>query len=55
MSKSSNVIVAEGNNYGPSYKIAKDLTEVFDEYESKELFQSLTKRRFKVTDGNCND
>ncbi len=36
MSKSSSVvIVAEGNNYGPSYKIAKDLTEVFDEYESK--------------------
>ena len=36
MSKSSSVvIVAEGNNYGPSYKIAEDLTEVFDEYESK--------------------
>jgi len=32
---SSIVIVAEGNNYGPSYKIAEDLTEVFDEYESK--------------------
>jgi len=36
MSKSSSVvIVAEGNNYGPSFKIAEDLTEVFDEYESK--------------------
>ena len=36
MSKSSSVvIVAEGNNYGPSYKIAEDLSEVFDEYESK--------------------
>ena len=36
MSKSSSVvIVAEGNNYGPSYKIAEDLIEVFDEYESK--------------------
>ena len=36
MSKSSSVvIVAEGNNYGPSYKISEDLTEVFDEYESK--------------------
>ena len=36
MSKSSSVvIVAEGNNYGSSYKIAEDLTEVFDEYESK--------------------
>ena len=36
MSKSSSVvIVAEGNNYGSSYKIAEDLIEVFDEYESK--------------------
>ena len=36
MSKSSSVvIVAEGNNYGTSYKIAEDLIEVFDEYESK--------------------
>ena len=36
MSKSSSiVIVAEGNNYGTSYNIAEDLTEVFDEYESK--------------------
>lgn len=32
---SSVVIVAEGNNHGPSYKIAEDLTQVFDEYESK--------------------
>ena len=36
LSKSSSVvIVAEGNNYGPSYKIAEDLIKVFDEYESK--------------------
>ena len=36
LSKSSSVvIVAEGNNYGPSYKIAEDLKQVFDEYESK--------------------
>ena len=36
MSKSSSVvIVAEGNNYGTSYKITEDLIEVFDEYESK--------------------
>jgi 6-phosphofructokinase 1 len=36
LSKSSSVvIVAEGNNHGPSYKIADDLKEVFDEYESK--------------------
>ena len=36
VSKSSSVvIVAEGNNYGPSYKIADDLSEIFDEYESK--------------------
>tara|TARA_B100001989_G_C24537205_1_gene465167 strand:- start:385 stop:1377 length:993 start_codon:yes stop_codon:yes gene_type:complete len=36
VSKSSSVvIVAEGNNYGPAYKIADDLSEIFDEYESK--------------------
>ncbi len=36
VSKSSSVvIVAEGNNYGTSYKIADDLSEIFDEYESK--------------------
>jgi 6-phosphofructokinase 1 len=36
VSKSSSVvIVAEGNNYGSAYKIADDLSEIFDEYESK--------------------
>ncbi len=36
VSKSSSVvIVAEGNNYGPAYKIADDLSEIFNEYESK--------------------
>ena len=36
VSKSSSVvIVAGGNNYGPAYKIAEDLSEIFDEYESK--------------------
>ncbi len=36
LSKSSSVVVvAEGNNHGPSYKIAEDLKEVFVEYESK--------------------
>ena len=36
LSKSSSiVVVAEGNNYGPSYKIAEDLKQVFDEFESK--------------------
>jgi 6-phosphofructokinase 1 len=29
------VIVAEGNHYGPSYKIANDLIEVYSEYETK--------------------
>ncbi len=33
--ESSIVIVAEGNNYGPSYKIAKDLSKVYSAYESK--------------------
>ena len=32
---SSVVIVAEGNNHGPSYKIAEDLSQVYNEYESK--------------------
>ena len=32
---SSIVIVAEGNTYGPSYKIAQDLSKVYSEYESK--------------------
>ena len=32
---SSVVIVAEGNQYGPSYKIANDLIEVYSEYETK--------------------
>lgn len=32
---SSIVIVAEGNNHGSCYKIAEDLSQVFDEYESK--------------------
>ena len=36
LSKSSSiVVVAEGNNYGSSYKIAEDLKQVFDDYESK--------------------
>ncbi len=33
--ESSIVIVAEGNNYGPSYKIAEDLSNVYSAYESK--------------------
>ena len=33
--QSSIVIVAEGNNYGPSYKIADDLNKVYSAYESK--------------------
>ena len=33
--ESSIVIVAEGNNYGPSYKIAEDLSKVYSAYESK--------------------
>ena len=33
--QSSIVIVAEGNSYGPSYKIAEDLSAVFSAYESK--------------------
>lgn len=33
--QSSIVIVAEGNNYGPSYKIAEDLNKVYSAYESK--------------------
>ena len=33
--ESSIVIVAEGNNYGPSYKIAEDLRKVYSAYESK--------------------
>ncbi len=33
--ESSIVIVAEGNNYGPSYKIAEDLSKVYSVYESK--------------------
>ncbi|MGC6471236.1 MAG: 6-phosphofructokinase [Flavobacteriales bacterium] len=32
---SSIVIVAEGNTYGPSYKIASDLIDVYSEYETK--------------------
>lgn len=36
LDKSSNVVVvAEGNNHGPSYKIAEDLYKVYDEYECK--------------------
>lgn len=33
--QSSIVIVAEGNSYGPSYKIAEDLSAVYSDYESK--------------------
>ena len=33
--ESSIVIVAEGNNYGPSYKIAEDLSKIYSAYESK--------------------
>lgn len=33
--QSSIVIVAEGNNYGPSFKIAKDLNKVYSAYETK--------------------
>ena len=33
--KSSIVIVAEGNNYGPSFKIAADLNKVYSAYETK--------------------
>ena len=33
--ESSILIVAEGNNYGPSYKIAEDLRKVYSAYESK--------------------
>ena len=33
--ESSIVIVAEGNSYGPSYKIAEDLSKVYSAYESK--------------------
>jgi len=33
--ESSIVIVAEGNNYGPSYKIAEDLSKVYLAYEPK--------------------
>ncbi len=33
--ESSIVIVAEGNNYGPSYKIAEDLSKVYSAYEPK--------------------
>ena len=51
MSKSSSVVVvAEGNNYGPSYKIAEDLTEVFNEYESKVTILGQ-KRRFASGNG----
>lgn len=32
---SSIVIVAEGNTYGPSYKIANDLSDVYSKYETK--------------------
>lgn len=32
---SSIVIVAEGNSYGPSYKIAEDLSAIYSEYETK--------------------
>jgi 6-phosphofructokinase 1 len=32
---SSIVIVAEGNTYGPSYKIAQDLSDIYSEYETK--------------------
>lgn len=32
---SSIVIVAEGNTYGPSYKIADDLIKVYSDYETK--------------------
>tara|TARA_B100000768_G_scaffold68363_2_gene65762 strand:+ start:370 stop:1341 length:972 start_codon:yes stop_codon:yes gene_type:complete len=32
---SSIVIVAEGNKYGPSYKIAEDLSNIYSEYETK--------------------
>ena len=33
--QSSIVIVAEGNNYGPSFKIAADLNKVYSAYETK--------------------
>ena len=32
---SSIVVVSEGNTYGPAYKIAEDLSSVYDEYETK--------------------
>ena len=32
---SSIVVVSEGNTYGPAYKIADDLTSVYDDYETK--------------------
>ncbi|MGC6428095.1 MAG: 6-phosphofructokinase [Flavobacteriales bacterium] len=32
---SSVVLVAEGNSYGPSYKIASDLSDVYSKYETK--------------------
>ena len=32
---SSIVVVSEGNTYGPAYKIAEDLTRVYDGYETK--------------------
>ena len=32
---SSIVVVSEGNTYGPAYKIAEDLTRVYDDYETK--------------------
>tara|TARA_Y100000739_G_scaffold194219_1_gene175358 strand:+ start:30 stop:1004 length:975 start_codon:yes stop_codon:yes gene_type:complete len=32
---SSIVVVSEGNTYGPAYKIAEDLTSVYDDYETK--------------------
>lgn len=32
---SSIVVVSEGNTYGPAYKIAEDLTRVYEYYETK--------------------
>ncbi len=47
--ESSIVIVAEGNNYGPSYKIAKDLSKVYSVYESKVTILGHIQRGGKPT------
>ena len=47
--ESSIVIVAEGNNYGPSYKIAEDLSKVYSAYESKVTILGHIQRGGKPT------